>query len=116
MATAKKKKTSKISVSNGSSGTSGMGSIYLSSQAAPSNIMVLSASNGSPIFTIKPNGEFVPGPGMDYNVLPEFTKMIYKQMKIFGKSFAETLEDKDSRIIALEKELEILKNQNGTSN
>jgi hypothetical protein len=37
-------------------------------------------------------------------------------MTVFGKSFAETLEGKEMRIKELEKEIEEIKNQNGTQN
>lgn len=79
---------------------------------APSTVLTVSGNNGSPLFSIKPNGEFVPGPGIEETSISEFAKVFYKQMTIFGKTFAETLELKEMRIKELESE--ILKLKNGT--
>jgi hypothetical protein len=80
------------------------------------SVITVSGSSGSTLFSIKPNGEFVPGPGLDESAIGEFAKTFYKTMTVFGKSFAETLEGKEMRIKELEKEIEEIKNQNGTQN
>jgi hypothetical protein len=79
-----------------------------------SSVITVSGNNGSPLFSIKPNGEFVPGPGLDEGAISEFANTFYKKMTIFGKSFSETLEDKNRRIRDLEEEVKQLKNQNGS--
>jgi hypothetical protein len=83
-------------------------------QAPVSSVITVSGNSGSPLFSIKPNGEFVPGPGLDEGAISEFANTFYKKMTIFGKSFAETLEEKDCRIRELENEVKKLKNQNGS--
>jgi hypothetical protein len=82
----------------------------------PADIITVNGSSGSTLFSIKPNGEFVPGPGLEESAIGEFTKTFYKTMTVFGKSFAETLEEKEMRIKELEKEIEEMKNLNGTQN
>jgi len=82
----------------------------------PADVITVNGSSGSTLFSIKPNGEFVPGPGLDQSAIGEFTRTFYKTMTVFGKSFAETLEEKETRIKELEKEIEEMKNQNGTQN
>lgn len=82
-------------------------------QPVNSNILSVNGPGGSPLFTIKPNGEFVPGPGLETKSISEFSKIFYTQMTIFGKSFAETLESKERKIKELERQIEILKS-NGT--
>lgn len=90
--------------------------ISLSPVAPVASVITVSGSSGSTLFSIKPNGEFVPGPGLDESAIGEFAKTFYKTMTVFGKSFAETLEGKEIRIKELEKEIEEIKNQNGTQN
>jgi hypothetical protein len=85
-------------------------------QAPVNSVITVSGDNGSTLFSIKPNGEFVPGPGLNENSINEFTKTFYKKMTIFGKSFSQTLQDKDARIRELENQVEQLKRENGTSN
>lgn len=51
---------------------------------------------------------------MDERQISEFSKVFYKQMSIFGRSFAETLESKERKIKELEAE--ILKMKNGSQN
>lgn len=80
----------------------------------PCNVITVSGSTGSELFSIKPNGEFVPGPGLDQSAIGEFSKTFYKTMTMFGKSFADTLEEKERRIKELEQEIIKMKNQNGS--
>ena len=81
-------------------------------QTSPSySVITVSGDCGSPFFSIKPNGEFVPGPGLDENdAVKEFANTFYKKMTIFGKSFMQTLEEKERKIKALEEEIKQLKN------
>lgn len=90
-----------------------VGQIYL--QPVNPDIITVNGNSGSTLFSIKPNGEFVPGPGLDKGAISEFAKVFYKQMTVFGKSFAETLEQKEEKIRELEKQIKELK-ENGTSN
>lgn len=76
------------------------------------DVFSINDNSGSPIFTIKNNGDFIPGPGMEERQISEFSKVLYKQMSIFGRSFAETLESKERKIKELEAE--ILKMKNGS--
>jgi hypothetical protein len=83
----------------------------------PANIITLNGNNGLPIFSIKPDGEFVPGPGVDVDkAITEAAKMFYEQMTVFGKSLAQTTKEQSLRIKELEKEIEKLKAENGTRN
>ena len=83
---------------------------------APANIITLNGNNGSPIFSIKPNGEFVPGPGIDLDeAISQAAKMFYEQMTIFGKSLAQTTKEQSLRIKELERELANIKEENGPS-
>jgi hypothetical protein len=78
-----------------------------------SSVITVSGDQGSTLFSIKPNGEFVPGPGLDENdAIKEFANTFYKKMTIFGKSFMQTLEEKERKIKALEEEIKQLKNGN----
>ena len=80
-----------------------------------SDILRVNGNNGSPIFSIKPDGEFVPGPDIDLNkAITHATKMFYEQITIFGKSLAQTTMEQSQRIKELEAEIKQLKN--GTSN
>jgi hypothetical protein len=90
--------------------------IVFTSQTLSPNIITVAGEGGSPLFSIKPNGEFVPGPGLDEGAIGEFARTFYKKMTIFGKSFSDTLKEKETRIKELENELEQLKKENGTSN
>lgn len=83
-------------------------------QTPASSVITVSGDNGSTLFSIKPSGEFVPGPGLDENAIGEFTKTFYKKMTIFGKSFSDTLIEKERRIKELEDEVEQLKRANGS--
>jgi hypothetical protein len=91
--------------------TTGGGSVILSSPIEPQNTIQVSGSAGNALFTIKSNGEFVPGPGLtDSEALSETAKTFYKNMTMFGKSFAQTLEDKDKKIKELEETITKIKN------
>ncbi len=69
-------------------------------------VIQVSGNTGHALFSIKPNGEFVPGPGIDESKsLSEFSKFIYKSMTVFGDSFSQTLEKKNQRIKELEAEI-----------
>jgi hypothetical protein len=83
-------------------------------QAPVNSVITVSGNNGSTLFSIKPDGEFVPGPGLNENSINEFTKTFYKKMTIFGKSFSQTLQDKETRIRELENQVEQLKRENGS--
>lgn len=83
-------------------------------QAPVSSVITVSGDGGSTLFSIKPNGEFVPGPGLEENAIGEFTRTFYKKMTIFGKSFSDTLNEKERRIKELESEVEQLKKKNGS--
>lgn len=86
-------------------------SVFIS-QPQIQSILQLNGSKGDVLFTIKPNGEFVPGPGLDREKsLDEFSKFIYKNIQIFGKSFAETLNEKNKKIKDLEEELYRIKSK-----
>jgi hypothetical protein len=86
-------------------------------QSQPTNIITLSGNNGEPIFSIKPDGEFVPGPGVDPNkAISEAAKMFYEKMTVFGKSLAQTTKEQSLKIKELENEISKLKSENGTSN
>lgn len=72
----------------------------------PTFVIQVNDSSSKPLFSIKPNGEFVPGPGIsESRSLTEFTKFIYKSMTVFGDSFSQTLEKKNQRIKELEEEI-----------
>lgn len=76
-----------------------------------SSIISVSGPSGNELFRIKPDGEFVPGPGIsESEAISEAARTFYKNMTIFGKSFSETLASKENRIKELEKQLEELKN------
>lgn len=83
-------------------------------QTQPTYVMQVSGTSNDPLFSIKPNGEFIPGPGLDESAIGEFSKTFYKTMTMFGKSFADTLEEKEKRIKELEQEIIKMKNQNGS--
>lgn len=91
----------------------GMGHIFNNSsgpltikQSDVPYVIQVSGNHGSPLFSIKPNGEFVPGPGITESTsLTEFSKFIYKSMTVFGDSFSQTLEKKNQRIKELEEEI-----------
>lgn len=88
--------------------------LTLKSEPVQSVIMV-SGNEGEALFSIKPNGEFVPGPGLtESEAISEAAKTFYKNMTVFGKTFSQMIGEKDERIKELEKQLEQLKN--GTSN
>lgn len=79
------------------------------------SILQLNGNGGEPLFSIKPNGEFVPGPKIqEGEALNEFSKFIYKSITIFGKSISQTLDERNQRIAELEKEIERLKANHGT--
>jgi len=81
------------------------GALTLKVENVPYVIQV-SGNTGHALFSIKPNGEFVPGPGIDESKsLSEFSKFIYKSMTVFGDSFSRTLEKKNQRIKELEAEI-----------
>ena len=86
--------------------------ISLSATSTPvTNVITVTGNSGDPLFSIKPNGEFVPGPGLEEDsAINEFANTFYKKMTIFGKSFAETLENKERKIKELEAEIKQLKN------
>lgn len=85
------------------------------SSTDPQNTIQVSGGPGNILFTIKSSGEFVPGPGLTYSeALSEAAKMFYKNMTIFGKSFVQTMEEKDKKIKELEEE--IIQIKNGTFN
>ena len=86
---------------------------FIAFSPAPS-VITVNGQSGSPLFTIKPNGEFVPGPGLDEKAIGEFSKTFYKTMTVFGKSFADTLNEKEMKIKELEQEIIKMKNQNGS--
>jgi hypothetical protein len=93
---------------------SSFSTLTLKSEPVQSVIMV-SGNGGEALFSIKPNGEFVPGPGLtESEAISEAAKTFYKNMTVFGKTFSQMISDKDERIKELEKQLEQLKN--GTSN
>jgi hypothetical protein len=76
-----------------------------------SSVISVSGPSGNELFRIKPDGEFVPGPGIsESEAISEAARTFYKNMTIFGKSFSETLASKEDRIKELEKQLEELKN------
>jgi hypothetical protein len=76
-----------------------------------SSVVTVSGPGGKELFRIKPDGEFVPGPGVsESEAISEAARTFYKNMTIFGKSFSETLASKDERIRELEKQLEELRN------
>jgi hypothetical protein len=80
------------------------------SQPVSQTILQVNGNSGDVLFSIKPNGEFVPGPGINESrSLSEFSKFIYKGMTILGDSFSKTLEDKNKRIKELEEELNRIK-------
>lgn len=88
---------------------SSQGSIMLTSQPVQSVIQV-NGSNSEALFSIKPNGEFVPGPGLtESQAISEAAKTFYKNMTVFGKTFSEMITEKDERIKELEKQLEELR-------
>ena len=90
------------------------GTLILKSEPVQS-VITVSGNGGEALFSIKPNGEFVPGPGLtESEAISEAAKTFYKNMTIFGKTFSQMISDKDERIKELEKQLEQLKN--GTSN
>jgi len=93
--------------------TAELGQISL--QPVNPDIITVSGNSGSTLFSIKPNGEFVPGPGLEKGAISELARIFYKQMTVFGKSFAETLDEKDEKIRELERQIKELK-ENGTSN
>jgi hypothetical protein len=84
--------------------------------APVASVITVNGSSGSVLFSIKPNGEFVPGPGLEESAIGEFAKTFYKTMTIFGKSFAETLEEKEIKIKELEKEIEEIKKSKWDTN
>jgi len=72
----------------------------------PPYVIQVGGNIGQTLFSIKPNGEFVPGPGIDESKsLSEFSRFIYKSMTIFGDSFSQTLEKKNQKIRELEEEI-----------
>ena len=78
----------------------------------PQTIIQVSGNNGDILWSVKPDGEFVPGPGIDKNqALNEFSKFIYKNITIFGSSLSETLNKKNEKIRELEEEVRILKSK-----
>lgn len=78
--------------------------------SAVQSIIQVCGNNGNVLWSIKPDGEFVPGPGIDNNQsLSEFSKFIYKNITVLGQSFSETLNKKNERIRELEEEVRILK-------
>lgn len=90
------------------------GTLVLKSEPVQS-VITVSGNGGKALFSIKPNGEFVPGPDLtESEAISEAAKTFYKNMTIFGKTFSQMISDKDERIKELEKQLEQLKN--GTSN
>ena len=75
------------------------------------SVIQLSGNGGGVLFTIKPNGEFVPGPGLtESEAISEAAKTFYKNMTVFGKKFSGMIEERDEKIKELEKQLEQLKN------
>lgn len=75
-------------------------------------IIQVSGNNGNLLWSVKPDGEFVPGPGIDKNqALSEFSKFIYKNITVFGQSLSQTLNSKNDRIRELEEEVKILKSK-----
>jgi hypothetical protein len=85
------------------------------SPTMPSSVIQVSGTEGNTLFVIKPDGEFVPGPGLTLSEsISEASRTFYKNMTVFGKTFSQMISDKDERIKELEKQLEQLKN--GTSN
>ena len=93
--------------------TTGQGNVILSSPIAPQDTIQVSGGTGNTLFTIKSNGEFVPGPGLtDSEALSETSKTFYKNMTMFGKSFVQTLEEKNKEIKELRET--IIKMKNGT--
>ena len=95
--------------SGGPSGSFNMyGSLILN--GSPEDLMSVRGENNRIIFTVKNSGEFVTGPGFtDNESVTEFTKLVYKNLTNFGKSFSETLAEKERKIKELEKELADLK-------
>lgn len=85
------------------------------SSIEPQNTIQVSGGHGNTLFTIKSNGEFVPGPGLtDSEALSEAAKIFYKNMTMFGKSFVQTMEEKNKKIKELEES--IIQIKNGTFN
>lgn len=75
------------------------------------SVITVSGNGGKALFTIKPNGEFVPGPGLtESEAISEAAKTFYKNMTVFGKTFSGMIEERDEKIRELEKQLEELKN------
>jgi hypothetical protein len=75
------------------------------------SVITVSGKSGEALFTIKPNGEFVPGPGLtESEAISEAAKTFYKNMTVFGKTFSGMIEERDEKIKELEKQLEQLKN------
>jgi len=86
------------------------GTLILKSEPVQSVIQV-SGNGGEALFSIKPNGEFVPGPGLtESEAISEAAKTFYKKMTVLGKTFSEMIEERDEKIRGLEKKLEELKN------
>ena len=80
-----------------------------------SSVISVNGPSGNELFRIKPDGEFVPGPGLSLSEsISEASRTFYKNMTVFGKTFSQMIGEKDERIKELEKQLEQLKN--GTSN
>ena len=75
------------------------------------SVITVSGKGGEALFTIKPNGEFVPGPGLtESEAISEAAKTFYKNMTVFGKTFSGMIEERDEKIRELEKQLDELKN------
>lgn len=84
--------------------------VFISLQPVQSVIQV-NGNSGEPLFSIKPNGEFVPGPGLtESEAISEAARTFYKNMTVFGKTLSQMISDRDERISELEKQLEVLKN------
>lgn len=93
--------------------SSGNTSYFTSIQQTPvQSVIQVNGDNGNVLWSVKPDGEFVPGPGIDKNqALNEFSKFIYKNITIFGSSLSETLNKKNEKIKELEEEVRILKSK-----
>ena len=86
------------------------GTLVLKSEPVQS-VITVSGNGGKALFSIKPNGEFVPGPDLtESEAISEAAKTFYKNMTVFGKTFAQMIEERDEKIKDLEKQLEGLKN------
>ena len=76
-----------------------------------SSVISVNGPSGNELFRIKPDGEFVPGPGLSLSEsISEASRTFYKNMTVFGKTFSQMIGEKDERIKALEEEIKQLKN------